>query len=163
MLDGQAQNIRVFDSAGAYVETLGRRGEGPGELDGAQSLALLPDGRVVVPDPGNDRIQLYGPGRGETDEWEYDPGIVVYPSRPLLSDRRGMAYVYSPFLSPWGTLVDRIIVLSPKASARIRSSLPEASHLHPSRYGSPSASAASRTPYRPCRSPSRSRPDTTGP
>ena len=29
VLDGQAQHIRVFDSEGAYVETVARRGEGP--------------------------------------------------------------------------------------------------------------------------------------
>ena len=28
--DDQAQEVRVFDSAGQYVETLGGRGEGPG-------------------------------------------------------------------------------------------------------------------------------------
>lgn len=29
VLDEQAQHVRVFDSAGVYVETLGGRGEGP--------------------------------------------------------------------------------------------------------------------------------------
>ena len=30
VLDEQAQHVRVFDSAGVYMRTLGRRGEGPG-------------------------------------------------------------------------------------------------------------------------------------
>ena len=30
VFDEQAQHVRVFDSGGTYVETLGRRGEGPG-------------------------------------------------------------------------------------------------------------------------------------
>lgn len=52
VLDGQAQHVRVFDSAGVYVETLGRRGEGPGEFDLADAVAVLSDGRVAVRDPG---------------------------------------------------------------------------------------------------------------
>jgi len=43
--DGQAQEVRVFDSAGVYVETLGRPGEGPGEFSRAEAIAMLPDGR----------------------------------------------------------------------------------------------------------------------
>ena len=50
VLDGQAQHVRVFDSAGVYVETLGRRGEGPGEFGYAEAIALLLDGRLVVRD-----------------------------------------------------------------------------------------------------------------
>ncbi|MXX72042.1 MAG: 6-bladed beta-propeller [Gemmatimonadetes bacterium] len=45
VLDVQAQHVRVFDSLGVYVETLGRRGEGPGEFSEAEAIAVLPDGR----------------------------------------------------------------------------------------------------------------------
>lgn len=45
VLDLQAQHVRVFDSLGVYVETLGRRGEGPGEFSEAEAIAVLPDGR----------------------------------------------------------------------------------------------------------------------
>lgn len=58
VLDEQAQHVRVFDSAGLYVETLGGPGEGPGEFSRAEAMALLPDGRVVVRDPGNQRAQV---------------------------------------------------------------------------------------------------------
>ncbi|MYJ12358.1 MAG: 6-bladed beta-propeller, partial [Gemmatimonadetes bacterium] len=45
VLDVQAQHVRVFDSLGVFVETLGRRGEGPGEFSEAEAIAVLPDGR----------------------------------------------------------------------------------------------------------------------
>jgi len=45
VLDFQGQHVRVFDSLGVYVETLGRRGEGPGEFSEAEAIAVLPDGR----------------------------------------------------------------------------------------------------------------------
>ena len=45
VFDEQAQHVRVFDSEGIHVETLGGRGEGPGEFSRAEAIALLPDGR----------------------------------------------------------------------------------------------------------------------
>jgi len=47
VFDYQAQHVGVFDSAGNYVQTLGREGEGPGEFNRAESIAMLPDGRVA--------------------------------------------------------------------------------------------------------------------
>ncbi len=58
VLDEQAQHVQVYDSAGGYVETLGGRGEGPGEFSRAEAIALLSDGRLVVRDPGNMRVQV---------------------------------------------------------------------------------------------------------
>lgn len=69
VFDEQAHDIRVYDATGAYVETLGGRGEGPGEFSRAEAMALLPDRRLVVRDPGNQRVQVFGPGPGELDEW----------------------------------------------------------------------------------------------
>ena len=45
VFDYQAQHVGVFDAEGNHVETLGRKGEGPGEFDRAESIAMLPDGR----------------------------------------------------------------------------------------------------------------------
>ena len=58
VLDWQAQEIRQYDAFGDYVGRLARRGEGPGELSLADAMAFLPDGRLVVPDQRNGRINL---------------------------------------------------------------------------------------------------------
>lgn len=86
--DDQAQHVRVFDSAGNYVETLGRKGEGPGEFNRAEFIAVLPDGRLVVRDPGNSRVQVFGPGPGETEEWVYNAGN-TFSGTPLYTDDQG--------------------------------------------------------------------------
>ena len=119
ILDTQAQEIRVFDSTGTYIETLGRRGEGPGELRQAEAIALLPDGRLVVRDPGNSRVQVYGPGPDETAEWGYR-ATTDYTDEPMYTDARGRTLLVTRdqsredftwqliFLGPDGTPLDTV-------------------------------------------------------
>lgn len=91
VFDQQAQEIRVFDAEGGHLRTLGGPGQGPGELREAEAMALLPDRRVVVRDPGNARLQVYGPDEESLDEWPYIRAF--YSNRPLWTDDRGRAYV----------------------------------------------------------------------
>ena len=48
ILDSEAGHIVVVDPGGAYVRTISNQGEGPGELNGPVSMAILADGRVAV-------------------------------------------------------------------------------------------------------------------
>lgn len=69
-LDGQVPAVRVYDAEGAHLTTLGRSGGGPGEFgqpDGG--LAMLSDGRLVVRDPGNARLQVFGPDLEPVATW----------------------------------------------------------------------------------------------
>ena len=91
--DEQAQHVRVFDSAGAYVETLGGRGEGPGEFSRGEVIALLPDGRLAVRDPGNQRIVVFGPERGRLDEWRYNAANTFTGVSPLHTDARSRTFL----------------------------------------------------------------------
>lgn len=59
VLDGQAQDIRVFDTLGHYVRTLGRKGGGPGELLAATGIAFAPDGHLWVVDPQAARYSVW--------------------------------------------------------------------------------------------------------
>ena len=83
ILDGQARHVRVFDSAGTYVKTLGGPGEGPGEFKVPIGLAIS-NGRLLVRDPANGRVQLFGLETGETEEWRYLPSdyFMEYPAVP---------------------------------------------------------------------------------
>lgn len=49
VLDEDAQEIRIFDSQGKFVEQFGGIGDGPMELRGARDFHLFPDGRIAVP------------------------------------------------------------------------------------------------------------------
>jgi hypothetical protein len=49
VLDQQASDIKVFDASGRPVRTIGRRGQGPGELEFPMTLSLIrPKGELAV-------------------------------------------------------------------------------------------------------------------
>jgi hypothetical protein len=55
--DNLASEIRVFDSRGAHLRSIGRRGAGPGEFGDLYSLAWLGE-RLAAMDPSNARIAV---------------------------------------------------------------------------------------------------------
>jgi sugar lactone lactonase YvrE len=59
ILEGQAQEIRVFNADGTYLRTIGRQGGGPGEFQRAGALRWDPEGRLWVVDPGNARYSVF--------------------------------------------------------------------------------------------------------
>jgi hypothetical protein len=62
VLDQQAQDVRVYDAAGKYVRTLGRPGNGPGELSRGVSAVLIGNGDTVyVADIMLQRMSRYAP------------------------------------------------------------------------------------------------------
>ena len=91
VLDGQARHVRVYDSDGTYVKTLGRDGEGPGEFKVPIGLAIS-NSRVLVRDPANGRVQLFVLETGENEEWKYLPSG-VFVNTPLYQDDQGRIYV----------------------------------------------------------------------
>lgn len=61
VLDRMAQQVFVFDARGAYSHSIGRRGEGPGELSRAAGVSVGPDNRIWVPDPATARVSVFEP------------------------------------------------------------------------------------------------------
>lgn len=59
VLDGQASEIRVFDRAGTFLRTIGQKGDGPGEFQQPNALALFGD-TVAVYDVRHRRITRLG-------------------------------------------------------------------------------------------------------
>lgn len=90
--DGQAKALRKYSSNGEFVTTFGREGEGPGEYrnpDGG--LGVLPDGRIVLRDPGNTRLQTYTSDGEPAGSWRLEGGL--FSASSLVIDAAGGVYV----------------------------------------------------------------------
>jgi hypothetical protein len=48
--DYKDPSVKVFDSEGRFVRTIGRKGSGPGEIQNVGRIALAPDGQLLVLD-----------------------------------------------------------------------------------------------------------------
>ena len=51
--------VQVFELSGRFITKFGIKGNGIGEFVKPVSTAVLSDGRIVVTDFGNNRIQIF--------------------------------------------------------------------------------------------------------
>ncbi|MFZ1508435.1 MAG: hypothetical protein WAV74_16795, partial [Anaerolineae bacterium] len=56
-----SSRLQSFDEDGHYLASWGSFGRGNGQFADAQAIAALPDGRIVVADSGNNRLQVFAP------------------------------------------------------------------------------------------------------
>lgn len=68
VLDWQEKHVRVYTADGAYVATLGRPGEGPGEFRQPSSLLADDQGRIYVMDLGDNRVSVWGADLGHVED-----------------------------------------------------------------------------------------------
>ena len=70
VLDADGHRLLVFDDDGNHLRTLGREGEGPGEISWAFGLTVKPDGTALIDDIGRGSVHGFDPeGMSlETDE-----------------------------------------------------------------------------------------------
>jgi len=74
VLDGQVPVVRAYGPDGIHRFDVGGEGNGPGEYDSPDAIALLSDGKLLVKDPANNRITVYASADGDyLGEWSY-PG-----------------------------------------------------------------------------------------
>jgi len=98
VLEGQSQEVRVFDAAGVHVRTLGRKGAGPGEFSMANGIALGPHSQLWVYDPGNSRATIFDSAGGLQES--------------ILLRLSGYGFVWAGGVDTLGTLYDPIDIPS---------------------------------------------------
>lgn len=72
VVQGQEQEIRVFDAQGKYVRTIGRQGGGPGEFTGLRSLGFIGD-TLYTMDVRQRRMTLFRADGSLISTLVYDP------------------------------------------------------------------------------------------
>ncbi len=98
ILEGQAQEIRVFGPDGRHVRTVGRQGGGPGEFARALQIRRGPDGNMWVIDPQNNRISVLD-SAGTYLEGKQTPGGYIIIPWPGGFDAAGNYYSPVPLPS----------------------------------------------------------------
>jgi len=92
VFDGRAPALRHFDPAGSFTATFGGEGSGPGEYrDVALGLDVRRDGRVLMRDPRNARINVYAPDGTAVDQWPVASGLFV--QNAMVVDTAGDMYL----------------------------------------------------------------------
>lgn len=93
VFDGHVPAIRYYDASGSYVRTLGGEGQGPGEyLDASLGMAVRrSDGRLVMRDPRNMRMNVYAPDGSPSESWRIESGL--FTGRATTVDTAGHMYL----------------------------------------------------------------------
>jgi hypothetical protein len=93
VFDRQVPTIRQYDAQGKFLRTIGRRGAGPGEYRSASGLAAMPDGRLLLWDTGNWRINVYSAKGDVLTQWTTPSGMsgggTAMYSRAIMVDTSG--------------------------------------------------------------------------
>ena len=80
VLDHQAQEVRIFDSEGNFVRTVGRKGEGPGEFTQAGSVDLARNGEIWVMGMSRGHVSIFDTtGTYLRGERTYAGGRIMLP------------------------------------------------------------------------------------
>jgi 6-bladed beta-propeller len=94
VFDAQVPALRLFDSTGAFVRNIGRKGGGPGEFDQVNGIAGLPDGRIVVWDATGARLNTYSDTGAFLETWRV-PFSGHFGQNMLWSDDAGRVLAWA--------------------------------------------------------------------
>lgn len=85
VFDGQAPALRYYDNTGTFVRQLGAEGEGPGEYkDASLGMAVRKrDGRLIMRDPRNMRMNVYDVDGTPSDSWRVASGLFTSQATAL--------------------------------------------------------------------------------
>lgn len=80
--------IHRFTADGKFIQSFGGPGTGPGEFNLPHDVWVAPDGRVLVADRENDRVQFFSPTGDLLEQWTH-----VQRPTGLAMDKDGLIYV----------------------------------------------------------------------
>ena len=101
--DALSAAVRVFDANGRYVTTVGKRGEGPGELREVFSMHVDGDDRIIVADRMSRRLTIFADmGKSFATKSLAEDGRTIQPN-PILSLDNSFVLTYvTLFANPEG-------------------------------------------------------------
>ena len=90
--------VRQYDARGRFLALVARRGGGPGEVGYVTGMVVDADGRLLVRDNLNGRVNVYGVDGRPTDHWPLPPGRPAYGRDAIVSTALGLHIGINPLL-----------------------------------------------------------------
>lgn len=108
VLDDKIGQVKIYGFDGRHLRTIGKKGQGPGELQSPSRMTMTSDGNLCFLDLGNNRISIYSPDGTCLKE------TPLTGSRPIrfLPDSRGFGY--GDLLDFQGGIKDVLLKFDPK-------------------------------------------------
>jgi len=128
VLDGQRFSILKYDREGRYLLSMGRQGQGPGEMGLCLDMALDNQGNVLLFNLENSRISKYSPGGRLLEEIKLDftPFYGLVDSKDdiyIYSRRKGkLIHKFSPGGEPLISFMDELTTSVPRVVSHINQS-----------------------------------------
>lgn len=94
--------IKVFDSEGIYLRSLGGRGRGPGEFQDMELMEWTPDGNLVIMDRGNLQYTVISTEGDFIDSYPYNMSDQFFPTAIQYLDDGMLALFLDA--SPWSEI-----------------------------------------------------------
>lgn len=113
-VDRSAETIRVYAADEQLAAVIGGPGAGPGAFRDPFDVAALPDGRMIVSDTGNGRLQILEPDGSPSRNWPVED-----PRGLAVVERAGATVIY--VVSGSGR---RILAFDPEGAAELGVDLP---------------------------------------
>jgi hypothetical protein len=95
VFDGQGPSLKLFDSSGALVRFVGRKGGGPGEFEQVTGIGLLPNGTLAMWDASHGRVNIYAANGDFSTQWRV-PASGFFASNGLQTDNTGAIILRLP-------------------------------------------------------------------
>lgn len=147
VLDMQAQHIQTYTPEGEYIQTIGTKGRGPGELLGAMFIFTGPGDTLLVPDMQNQRVNRYAPDGSSLGSFpmSFEQGIPMLfratESGTVAQQVRPMAFPGQPeienpqdairILASDGTIKDTLLSFPSGETFRLSGGAPEFNFYSP--------------------------------
>jgi hypothetical protein len=102
VLDRSIGGIRMYDANGKYLRTIGRRGQGPGEIMSPSGITTLKDGRLLLWETGLWRVNVYSATGDVLTHWSFATSAsgTAMMSRGIFADTADGVYIAKNSLAP---------------------------------------------------------------
>ncbi len=96
VVDGGNNRIMKYDSAGIFIQQIGRAGQGPGELLDPSDLDFDEEGFIYITNKGNNRIEIFTPKGSYFHSFKIHPSITSYHHASIAVGSHGEIFLNLP-------------------------------------------------------------------